>query len=664
MHRTPLSLLRIWTLLLLAACGDKEATRVDEGAVAATESSIIVGRTAFPEEFGTYPRLIRLTAHPTAAGALIATFESKGAGGAAIYRSDDDGASWRFITKFSDPTPPRFCCSTLYELPTAMGTLPAGTLLWATSAGVPDTGMSIRVWRSLDVGATWQHFGTVTSARAGLWEPEFEVDALGRLAVYWSSEAYAASGYNQAIAQAFSSDGGKTWTAPQIIVGVADGVKRPGMPVVTKTPTGWYLMTYEICNWDFGCVVHVRPSRDGYQWGDRNWLGYRPTSDLGNVFAHAPAITWVNDGSATGRVLLIGQRTYTRDGKIVPGNGGIIFSSPTGYEDAVWTEINAPVQITETATRLNWCNNYSTALVGTRDGRGIIGIAGGDQGVDGACKAFWGVNSLFTYRQVQPTPVGTGLAQDWDRDGKPDLIAREAATGQLWLYSGNGLGGFSAQRIANATNWNSLDALVGTADVSGDGLPDVWARERATGALWLYTGDGKGGFSSQRVVGQGFQMHDALVAPGDVTGDGLPDLWGRERSTGKLWVYTFDRTGNFVAQWAVGSGWNMHDTLIAAGDANRDGRADLWARNATTKELYFYPGDGRGSLLAPHVVGTQWGNINGYVGVSDQSADGYGDLWARDGRDNTLKLYKGDGKGGISSFVKVGDGWNMHDALF
>jgi hypothetical protein len=196
------------------------------------------------------------------------------------------------------------------------------------------------------------------------------------------------------------------------------------------------------------------------------------------------------------------------------------------------------------------------------------------------------------------------------------------------------------------------------------GAPDVWARERANGNLWLYTGDGRGGFSSQRVVGVGFHIHDALVAPGDVTGDGIPDLWGREKATGKLWIYTFDRTGNFVSQWVVGNGWNMHDVLIAAGDANGDGRNDLWARNATTRELYFYPGDGRGSLLTSRVVGTGWGDINGYVGVGDVSGDGFRDLWVRQGRDNALRVYKGDGGGGFTGWTHIGWGWNMHDALF
>jgi uncharacterized protein with LGFP repeats len=400
MYRSTLLLLSVYLLLLFAACRGEAGLADLEEVGTADQSVTVVGRTAFPESFGAYPRLVRLEAHPTAKGALIGTFEATASVGAVFYRSDDDGRSWRYLSQVTDTSRTRVCCSTLYELPRAMGTLPAGTLLWATSAGTESSGISLRIWRSGDAGVTWAFHSTISTSTAGLWEPEFDIDTQGRLVVYFSSEAYKASGYNQAIVQAFSTDGAKTWTAPQIIVGVADGVRRPGMPVVTKTPAGRYLMTYEICNWDYGCVVHVRGSHDGYTWGPPDWLGYRPTSTNGNVFAHAPTITWVNDGTANGRVLLIGQRLYDKAGRVVAGNGGTIFSSPTGGEFEPWTEINAPVQIPETATRLNWCNNYSTPLVTTRDGRGIISIALGDNGVNNACRAYYGVNWLASGRCV------------------------------------------------------------------------------------------------------------------------------------------------------------------------------------------------------------------------------------------------------------------------
>ena len=88
-------------------------------------------------------------------------------------------------------------------------------------------------------------------------------------------------------------------------------------------------------------------------------------------------------------------------------------------------------------------------------------------------------------------------------DGRADLVAREAATGKLWLYPGNGAGGFYARR-ALATGWAQYDAIVGAADWDRDGRIDVLAREATTGDLWLFPGDGRGGFQAPRQVGNGW----------------------------------------------------------------------------------------------------------------------------------------------------------------
>ena len=92
---------------------------------------------------------------------------------------------------------------------------------------------------------------------------------------------------------------------------------------------------------------------------------------------------------------------------------------------------------------------------------------------------------------------------DWDGDGRHDLVAREPANGNLWLYSGNGAGGFAGQRIIGS-GWGAFTALVGPGDFSGDGPHDILAR-RSNGDLFLYPGNGRGGFgSSYPQIGAGW----------------------------------------------------------------------------------------------------------------------------------------------------------------
>lgn len=242
------------------------------------------------------------------------------------------------------------------------------------------------------------------------------------------------------------------------------------------------------------------------------------------------------------------------------------------------------------------------------------------------------------------------------------MVAREASTGQLWFYPGSGTGTATSRRAVGA-GWGMHDAVLTAADRTGDRRADLYAREGATGNLWLYAGDGTGGFPSRRVVSSGWQMHDRLVAPGDVTRDGQDDLYGRERVTGNLWLYPGDTKGGFPSRRMVGTGWQMHDLLVAAGDVNRDGRNDLYGREKATGTLWLYTGDGAGGFSGRRAVGSGWQMHNTLLGTPDVTGDGRPDLYGREKATGALWLYTGDGAGGFSGRRVVGTGWQMHDAL-
>ena len=86
-------------------------------------------------------------------------------------------------------------------------------------------------------------------------------------------------------------------------------------------------------------------------------------------------------------------------------------------------------------------------------------------------------------------------------------------------------------------------------DVNGDGTSDLFGRQLATGALMFYAGRPDGTYTSPRTVGTGWEMHDWIVAAGDVTGDGVPDLYAREAATGTLWLYPLRRDGSATGGW-------------------------------------------------------------------------------------------------------------------
>jgi Fibronectin type III domain/FG-GAP-like repeat len=92
---------------------------------------------------------------------------------------------------------------------------------------------------------------------------------------------------------------------------------------------------------------------------------------------------------------------------------------------------------------------------------------------------------------------------DFSGDGKNDIMA-VSKDGGLYLYRGNGLGGFAAagQRIGNG--WGNFTSVFSPGDFSGDHRTDVMAVNTA-GDLLLYRGNGRGGFAAAgQTIGKGW----------------------------------------------------------------------------------------------------------------------------------------------------------------
>ncbi|KRV51425.1 ATP/GTP-binding protein [Wenjunlia vitaminophila] len=213
---------------------------------------------------------------------------------------------------------------------------------------------------------------------------------------------------------------------------------------------------------------------------------------------------------------------------------------------------------------------------------------------------------------------------DFSRDGREDLIAREAATGKLWLYPGTGTGSLGSRQLIGSGGWNSMRHITALGDLTGDGRSDLVAVEKATGKLYLYPGTSTGKLGPRTLIGSGgWNAMNALVGMGDTNGDRRPDLYAREAATGKLWLYPGTSTGRLGSRTLIGSGgWNAMANFIAVGDSSGDGRPDL---HTVTNENYVidgYPGNpgwlltyqglGNGRLASGVRTNGDWYLLNGF----------------------------------------------------
>src|SRR6476659_4986554 len=153
---------------------------------------------------------------------------------------------------------------------------------------------------------------------------------------------------------------------------------------------------------------------------------------------------------------------------------------------------------------------------------------------------------------------------DFSGDGHADLIGR-TPTGVLYLHRGNGAGGFLGSRTVIGPGWQVYDHIFSPGDFSGDGHADLIGRT-PTGVLYLHRGNGAGGFLGSRpVIGTGWQVYDHIFSPGAFTGDGHPAGLARVKG-GALYLYRGDGAGGFLGRTYSGAGWNMFDKVFGVGD--------------------------------------------------------------------------------------------------
>ncbi|MCL2803750.1 MAG: VCBS repeat-containing protein [Micrococcales bacterium] len=197
--------------------------------------------------------------------------------------------------------------------------------------------------------------------------------------------------------------------------------------------------------------------------------------------------------------------------------------------------------------------------------------------------------------------IGPG---DWDGDGKADIIAVDYK-GNMYLYPGNGNGGLVASKKKQiGSGWTGYK-LTAVGDWTKDGKPDLLACHGVTGDVWVYPGDGKGGFKSPRIrVASGWNYVVPMRA-GDVNKDGNLDIWTDDWNS-NLWMHAGTGNNTFRPRVQVGSGWGTYDEAGGA-DINGDGLYDIVAMNWANGNVYLYPGTGtKGEFGARSLIAAGW----------------------------------------------------------
>lgn len=268
-----------------------------------------------------------------------------------------------------------------------------------------------------------------------------------------------------------------------------------------------------------------------------------------------------------------------------------------------------------------------------------------------------GTVRLFDAAPARHDHIGGG-------DSVGDLVTL-SSSGTLAFRQGSGKGTFSLS-VGGSTGWTTADKVVSIGDLSGDRCNDVLVRLK-TGALRAYrqTCDGtlKPSTPYTSLGTSGWNQYDVLTAPGDISGDGRPDLIARSASTGTVYLYKGTSAGKLSARVKLYADWKTYKKVVGVGDLNGDGIGDLIAQDKSNT-VYRYYGTGKGTFGARAKLFTAWGgSYNTVVGVGDITGDGKADLVERDSA-GVLYRNSGDGKGSFGARAKISGGWSGYKGVF
>ncbi len=256
----------------------------------------------------------------------------------------------------------------------------------------------------------------------------------------------------------------------------------------------------------------------------------------------------------------------------------------------------------------------------------------------------------LTWR-TQTTGITFPRSTDIAGSTQPDLVLKRA-DGLIQVLPTGGQVGFGAP-VGTPGHWSTMNLVTAVGDVTGDGRGDVLARLATDGTTRVYRGDGAGhvtvpGVNATTV----FAAATSLSAAGDWNRDGRADVLMKDRYD-RLWMVPGLGSGRFGRGVLLSRSWGGFRSTAVAGDLTGDGRPDVVGIHSSGN-LYLRPQTATGALGAPvrlRSVGTLFDSVAG--GSGDLTGDRIGDIVVRSSRTGQTAIIPGLGGGRIGPML----GW-------
>jgi hypothetical protein len=233
------------------------------------------------------------------------------------------------------------------------------------------------------------------------------------------------------------------------------------------------------------------------------------------------------------------------------------------------------------------------------DGDGAADLLAVRTGTNGGTMTLYagtGQRDFRTLPAAFPTVPGADLVRvvgDVNGDGYTDAVARVRTNGTLVVLLGLSGSRFATPRLVG-TGWNALTLVEAAGDYDGDGVPDLLTRD-AAGTLFLYPLNRNLTFKARRAIGAGFQGMQSAAGVGAFNQDAYADVIALRRSDHALLLFRGAGAGPLQGPSVLVPAQNDLVQILGLGDYDGNRTADVLARSGDGR-LWLYPGNGLGAV--------------------------------------------------------------------
>jgi hypothetical protein len=300
--------------------------------------------------------------------------------------------------------------------------------------------------------------------------------------------------------------------------------------------------------------------------------------------------------------------TMQRNGALLPVRQEIV-TNGFGENTIVWVPDNQDA------------NNFSTPAAPPQDITTTVTVA--NVLVGGAPRNF--TYSVTIFDPSTATPPSVNATNDFNLDGKTDILWQDPVTGQVqvWLLGGaQGTNVIGAANLTLANTWR----LAGTGDFNSDGHADAVWQDEITGAaqVWFLTGPNGNVPAGAAVLSNGNLWRIRSVA--DFNSDGTPDIIWQDEASGWAQIWFMSGPQGSVIKGAVNLTTRNTWRIVGAADFNRDGTRDVvWQDPVTGAVQIWYMGGPQRNAITGAVNLVLSSKLR-VAALMDLNADGHPDI--------------------------------------